>query len=86
MSEDNKILEPGIGTIVRHLGWWDLDPIIYPCDVYIENGHYKVDGRISNFWKWRRVHQNGLGIDEHGYGNFETAKHEYKIEIKVTRI
>lgn len=38
--------------------------------VYIISGNYHVDGRISNFWEWKRIIRNGqLGAQQyHGYG------------------
>jgi len=53
-------------------------------DVYIVKGTYYSNGRVSNFWHWRRVNTDGsLGKEEHGYGNFYKSENKYKIEIKV---
>jgi hypothetical protein len=39
-------------------------------DVCVTNGSFYGDyGRVSNFWTWREVLQDGsLGVEEKGYG------------------
>lgn len=85
-----RVSNPKIGSIVKHLGRGIESNSDYPCDVYIENGQYEVAQpfgapRISNFWYWRKVLQDGtLGEIECGYGDFCESENEY--EIKVTTI
>lgn len=58
----------------------------YPCDVYIVKGEYLVNGKISNFWYWRRVLDNGsLAAIEGGYGKFVESDIEYNIAITITK-
>jgi len=81
------ISEPKINSIVHHTGWRLEDNENYPCDVMIVDGRYGHLGRISNFWKWRRILPDGnLAPTESGYGSFETSESEYKTTIKVTKI
>ena len=45
--------------------------------VYVESGQFLSGGRVSNFWYWREIFDNGnLGELEHGYGwsNNKTVK------------
>ncbi|HDY88856.1 MAG TPA: hypothetical protein ENH82_12190 [bacterium] len=80
------INDPKIGSIVKHIGW-QQDKKVYPCDVYITDGCYLSDGRLSNFWWWKRVLKDGsLGKVEKGYGSFEESNKNYEIEIRVKRI
>jgi hypothetical protein len=81
-----RILSPKIGTIVRHTGWNQGEN--YPCDVYIVEGQYEINGRISNYWYWRRVIDDCfLSKDiESGYGCFTESENQYKIEIKITKL
>ena len=84
------IEDPLPGTIVEHSGWSPTKKLPgYPCDVYILHGHYLVEGRISNFWYWRKVTSDkkgniSLGPEESGYGSFHPSKHKYNIEIKIS--
>ena len=51
--------------------------------VMITDGEYEVDGRISNFWSWRPLSEDGtLQPEEHGYGNF--LKYEGSLKLKRT--
>lgn len=37
--------------------------------VKITSGQYLSNGRVSNFWHWREIREDGtLGPDENGYG------------------
>jgi len=85
---NEEIRTPETGTIVKHTGWGKEDDKNYPCDVLIKSGHYKVNGRLSNFWYWQRILENGQLCEtiEHGYGSFEKSDKNYKIEIKISEI
>lgn len=51
---------PGVNCVSEH-----------PRDglVYVTGGQYEVNGRISNFWYWRKLNPDGtLGAEGHGYG------------------
>ena len=82
------IQEPRINTIVTHHG---LDPLHNPSilkepyDVLITGGQYLAsNGRLSNFWSWRRVLEDGtLGKECSGYGNFTESETRYKVAQKV---
>ena len=79
-----KILAPPSGSIVRHTGWRFEDDANYPCDVYINNGQYEVNGRLSNWWTWQRILKDGsLSDPENGYGSFEETCTLYETEIRV---
>jgi len=87
MKEAIIICDPSKGSIVTHTGW-QQDENIYPCDVYIVSGEYLDSqfGRLSNFWRWRRVLDNGkLGKLEEGYGSFVESNIKYKVEIQAIR-
>jgi hypothetical protein len=78
---------PGINTIVKHTGWGFEDDKNYPCDVLITGGQFMSNGRVSNFWYWRRILPDGvLSEVEHGYGSFEKSNKNYKIETRVSLI
>ena len=80
----NKIDSPIIGTVVRHTGWRFEDDKNYPCDVLITRGQYMSNGRLSNFWYWRRVLDDGTLADtEHGYGSFEESEKNYDVETTI---
>lgn len=38
--------------------------------VYVTDGQYLSNGRVSNFWYWKRVNEDGSLSEttEHGYG------------------
>jgi hypothetical protein len=79
-----QINNPKIGTVVRHTGWGFEKNKNYPCDVMITDGTYMSNGRLSNFWYWRRVLPDGsLGKTECGYGSFEKSDKNYEIETRV---
>jgi len=79
-----KLYEPKIGSIVRHTGF-QQNPKEYPCDVYIVSGQFFSNGRLSNFWEWRRVLDgNQLGDIEKGYGDFEETENKYEINHTVS--
>jgi len=84
------IQDPAPGTIVTHSGWHPEPGILpgYPADVYIVNGQYEVDGRLSNFWTWRKILKSksgriSLGPEVHGYGDFRECKNKYDVKILV---
>lgn len=82
-----EISSPKIGTVVKHTGWGFENDSNYPCDVLIVDGEYFVEGRISNFWSWRRVLEDGqLGDIERGYGYFEESDKKYKVETKIKQL
>jgi len=83
-----KIYSPTIGTIVTHMkkvrddNKFDVDPY----DVYIVEGKFESQGRISNYWYWKRILPDGtLGKMEHGYGSFAESKNLYEITINVKK-
>lgn len=77
----NMILNPEPGTIV-YCAIKNRDN--YPCDVLITGGQYESNGRLSNFWYWRRILPDGnLGEIEHGYGYFMESPREYEIRTQV---
>jgi hypothetical protein len=56
----------------------------YPALVYIVDGVYEVDGRLSNWWTWRKILPNGrLSRKVSGYGAFYVADHVYITHITV---
>jgi hypothetical protein len=81
-----KITNPKINTVVRHTGWrFENDPN-YPCDVLITDGQYESNGRVGNFWRWKRILPDGrLSNEEQGYGSFEEAEPLYVVEVKVRK-
>jgi len=81
------ITNPKINQIVHHTGWGFEDNKNYPCDVLITGGNYEINGRISNFWHWKRILPDGsLSKEEYGYGSFVKTKEKYDISIKVNKI
>jgi len=75
---------PNSGMIVRHTGWGFEKDENYPCDIYVERGNFYVDGRLSNWWYWKRILPDGtLSDTESGYGSFEECPRDYEIEIRV---
>ena len=65
-----EISSPKINSIVLFSGW-EKKSEYYPCDVYITSGQYLSNGRVSNFWYWKRILPNGdLSEEEYGYGDF----------------
>ena len=81
----NKIINnPKIGTIVRHTGWGKEKNKNYPCDVLITSGQLFSNGRLSNFWSWKRITSTGkLSKTEHGYGSFVKKIKKYKITTSI---
>lgn len=65
------INSPLIHSIIKYVGdKYENDG----CDVYINSGQFLSNGRVSNFWYWRRVLPNGeLGNEDYGYGDFEES-------------
>ena len=79
-----RINDPKIGSVVRHTGWRFENDSNYPCDVLITDGKYFSNGRLSNYWYWRRILPDGsLSDTESGYGSFEETTEEYKIDTQV---
>lgn len=54
-------------------------------DVLIVKGSYMGShNRVSNFWYWREVFDDGsLGEEEHGYGSFTESVNEYQVQVTV---
>ena len=91
METRKRISNPKIKSIVRHTGYRFEDDPNYPCDVFITSGQYEVAQgfgapRISNFWYWKRVLEDGslAEEEEHGYGSFEESERNYEIETVTT--
>lgn len=79
----DKINEPKIGTIVTRSDWGFEGDKNYPCDVLITDGKYLSDGRLSNYWYWKRVLPNGeLSETESGYGDFSETKNPKTVIMK----
>ena len=76
-EESKRITSPSIGSIVEYTGSKK------PYDVYIVSGKYMANGRVSNYWFWRRVLKDGTISKrlEHGYGSFEESEKKYEISI-----
>jgi hypothetical protein len=82
-----QVNSPKIGTVVRHTGWGFVENENYPCDVLITGGQYMSNGRLINFWYWKRVLSDGtLAETEHGYGSFEKSEKNYEIETRVKSV
>lgn len=83
---ENSEVSPEIGSIVKHTGWSIEFPEqeYYPADVWIVDGKYLSNGRVSNFWYWQRVLDDGsLGEMENGYGSFKYSDIvEYRVWTK----
>ena len=48
------------------------------CDIVILEGAYEAEGRMSNFWSWKFINEEGyLGFVESGYGEFYEPIYEY---------
>jgi hypothetical protein len=80
-----SISSPKKGTIVCYHG----SRRVKPYDVYVEDGTFYSNGRMSNFWYWRKVNKDGsLGKLISGYGAFRESINKYKIEqiIKITKV
>lgn len=74
---------PRIGSVAEYQD--DKNNCSY--DVFIDEGSFYVNGRISNFWHWRKVKKDGsLGKQKSGYGSFRESRNEYKIIIKVSKV
>ena len=96
-TKSKNIISPRIGSVVRYTGRTrkmtstkdgsDEGNTNYPCDVYITQGQYLEDGRVSNFWYWRRIQSDGsLSVNEEsGYGSFEKTD-SYEIIITVKKL
>jgi len=73
--KNETIHAPASGSVVHHTGWRFEDNPNYPCDVYVNNGQYEVNGRLSNWWTWQRVLEDGsLADPESGYGSQEKRR------------
>lgn len=85
---NNKVQSPEIHSVVRHTGWGKEDNTNYPCDVLITSGTHLSNGRVSNFWRWKRILPDGTlsEKEESGYGDFEQSDKEYSVEIVVKEI
>ena len=53
--------------------------------VYIVDGQYESGGRVSNFWHWQDINEDGtLGEEGHGYGWMgQPIDHEVRIILKL---
>lgn len=75
-----RILEPAKGSIVLHEYTMK--------DIYIVSGDFQINGRLSNFWGWRTILDDGtLGELETGYGGcFLESSNKYEIDIICKKI
>ncbi len=54
--------------------------------IYIDDGALESNGRVSNFWYWRRVRKDGsLGTMHSGHLSKMKPCTTHQIVIKVTR-
>lgn len=82
---NTKIENPEHGTMVKHTGWQQHSDH-YPSLIIIKEGTFLSNGRVSNFWYWKRLLDDGsLGPDEHGYGSFTNYKEEELIKLRNIR-
>ena len=89
MKKQIKQITPKIGDIVRHGGFGYEDNKNYPCDVKITSGSFERNGRISNFWSWKRILPDGTinNVEESGYGEFyESLKGRPNIKVILRAI
>lgn len=71
---------PAIGSVVDYFN--DRTKEIYP--VFIEWGNYEVGGRISNFWSWYKIDENGdLTEEEQGQGEFYECHLKFNLIPKI---
>jgi len=48
--------------------------------VLITHGQFYSNNRISNYWTWKEINNDGsLGIENSGYGNFYQPKYKYRL-------
>lgn len=74
-----KINSPQIGSIV-------LERELMK-DVYIVNGKLFSNGRISNWWTYREVLDDGsLGEEKSDYGYFFESNNKYEININCKKL
>lgn len=70
-------MELTVGKVFRH-----------PTDglIYITDGAMWVDGRLSNFWYWKKIDENGALVRgaHHGYGGPWPHVKDASIKITVT--
>lgn len=81
-----KISEPKEGQVVWHTGWGKEGDPNYPCNVQITGGKYFSNGRLSNFWYWKRISPRGkvLSKEECGYGSF-TESPDFETKTVVVK-
>jgi len=81
------IRDPKEGSIVFFQPWRGKNAKRKkPYPVIIVDGAFLRDGRVSNYFSWKRLTPTGRikeGCGEDGYGNFTKAE-GWKTEIKVT--
>jgi hypothetical protein len=83
MGERKRIAIPSCGTVVTFTPREGGNPY----DVYIIEGQMYSNGRISNFWTWKRVLDDGsLGEEESNYGNFTESENKYEITITAKKL
>jgi hypothetical protein len=86
MEKQKKIQSPTPLSVVKYVGHSSNDNI-NSCDVLIRQGSYLSRGRVSNFWYWQRILEDGsLNGIESGYGNFVQSDKFYQIEVTVKQI
>ena len=85
MDNKTRIGSPQHNSVVHRSNWgFENDPN-YPCDVFIVSGDFFRNGRVSNWWTWRRILDDGsLDEPESGYGDFSLPK-EYKVDFTITK-
>ena len=66
----------------RRIGWVYAHPVHGP--VYVDNGAYNIDGRLSNFWHYRPVESDGtLGEPISEYGIAMPPIFDARVVIRV---
>jgi hypothetical protein len=66
-SVGQSITEQVFGKIQLHIGMQTQHPD--GRNVVITKGQAWSNGRLSNFWYWKEIKQDGsFGPEEHGYG------------------
>ncbi len=73
MNQQLKVFASSINSDLESKSLMKIGKRLQHPDGYlveITNGQYLSNGRVSNFWYWKRVNKNGTlsKVEEHGYG------------------